>query len=73
MNSGFRPIPSDMPLDRAADMMVRRGEANTFGQAKARIQRLRQRATYGGTHVTSSHGFQGVESPTQLRLPYRDD
>ncbi len=75
MNSGLRPIPRDMPIDRAADLMVRRGEARTWQQAKARL--LRQRSVslprYGcSTLPLNDPAIAAVESP-KLRLPYRDD
>jgi hypothetical protein len=73
MNTGFRPIPRDMPLDRAADLMVRRGEARTWHQAKARLLRQRSGAKYGRTTpALNDPALAVVESP-RLRLPYRDD
>lgn len=37
------PIPVTMPLDRAADLMVRRGECSNFYRAKARIANARRK------------------------------
>lgn len=77
MNSGFLPIPATMPVDRAADLMVRRGEARNFFQARARILRQRQRSghDYGRTAIAPADraAFAAVETPRQVRLPYKDE
>lgn len=74
MNTGLRPIPDSMPLDRAAELMVRRGEAPNFYTARARIARQRQRAKYGRTTVSDADRDMRarVESPRNYRFPYAD-
>lgn len=71
MNSGLRPIPPSMPVDRAADLMVRRGEAPNVHVARYRVHS--SRARYGSTYVARDPAIQAVESPREMRLPYRDD
>lgn len=68
----FRPIPASMPLDRAADLMVRRGECGNFHLARARLKRQRD---FGRTVITSADrsGFSHVEAPRVVRLPYKDE
>lgn len=76
MNSGLRPIPPTMPVDRAAELMVRRGEAKTFFEARARIIKQRRRPNYGRVEITPADrdatrlSFHGERT---VRLPYRDD
>jgi hypothetical protein len=80
MNTGFRPIPDSMPIDAAANMMVRRGEAPTFFAAKARLIRQRMpdpqpqritRVEITSATIADVRKSFGVER--ELRLPYRDD
>lgn len=68
MNSGLRPIPPDMPLDRAADLMVRRGECSNVFLARAR-------SSYGSTTITDADraARAHVESPRPYRFPYADE
>lgn len=77
MNSGFRRIPPSMPVDRAAELMVRRGEARNFHAARAAIlkQRTHSRGDYGRTEITQSDrdARARVESPPHYRLPYADN
>jgi hypothetical protein len=70
--SRFAPIPPEMPLDRAADLMVRRGECDNFHRARARIRA--QRAKYGRTTISEADRNlrARVESPRHYRLPYVD-
>jgi len=74
MNSGFRPIPASTPLHAAADIMLRRGEAKSFGQACAALKHQRRR-DYGRTSVTPADrdARARVESPPHYRLPYADE
>ena len=69
----FAPIPPEMPLDRAADLMVRRGECDNFHRAKARIRA--KRAKYGRTTISDDDRDMRarVESPRNYRLPYADE
>lgn len=73
MNSGFRPIPPEMPINRAADLMVRRGESRTFEQARAQLRK--RRSGYGRTEITAEDRAQRarVESPKNYRFPYKED
>jgi len=43
-NTAFAPISDSMPLDRAADLMVRRGEERNWHRARAILQARRARA-----------------------------
>jgi hypothetical protein len=51
MNTGLRPLPSTMPIAAAAEIMVRRGEARTVFQARARLAKQRRR-DYGRTEIS---------------------
>lgn len=74
MNTGLRPIPVTLPVDRAAELMVRRGEAHNFHQARAIVRARQARARYGSTIVDPSDpALTAVETPRERRLPYRDD
>ncbi len=60
-----RPIPKEMPLDRAADLIVRRGECSNFYQAKARIHIAR---------VKEARKLQAkVAQVAAYRAPYAED
>lgn len=76
MSPRFNPIPPGMPLDRAADLMVRRGECANFYLARARVARSRRR-DHGRTEITPTdrEAFSHVEQPQhrQVRLPYKDE
>jgi hypothetical protein len=74
MNTGFRPIPATTPVDAAADIMLRRGECQSFGQAVARIRWQRRRAKYGATEINQADrdARARVESPRHYRAPYAD-
>jgi len=74
MNSGFRPIPPSMPNERAADLMVRRGECKSYGQAIAVIKHRRRR-DYGRTEITPADkaAFANVEKPLNQQLGYLSD
>ena len=74
----FNPIPDGMPLDRAADLMVRRGECSSFFLARARIARARNRKSFGrtettpATHAETKKSF-NITLPANYRLPYKDE
>jgi len=62
-----------MPIPAAADMMVRRGQSKSYGQACAHLRALRRR-DYGRTVITSADrdARARVESPSNYRAPYAD-
>jgi hypothetical protein len=69
-----------MPIDAAADLMARRGEAPSFFAAKARLLRQRNAAAaprrdYGRAVFTPADrdARARVESPPHYRLPYADN
>jgi hypothetical protein len=76
MNSSFRPIPVDMPLAAAADLMTRRGEAKSYGQACA-VLRHRRRHVLGRIANTPAQRAEVKKSfaiePRKVRLPYADN
>lgn len=78
MNSGFRPISPTMPIDQAADMMVRRGECQNFFAAKAKVLRQRNGACLGRIAVTPEtrqnvrRSF-GIEVAPARPRQYHDD
>lgn len=73
MNSGLRPLPTSMPVDRAAEVMLRRGEAKSFGQACAVLKHQRRR-DYGRVEITpASRAETNTSFAREVRLPYRDD
>lgn len=42
MNSGLRPLSKDIPFKQRASLMVKRGEAKTFGEACAMMRRVKK-------------------------------
>jgi len=62
-----------MPIERAADMMLRRGQARSYGQACAYLRACRRR-DYGRTAITPDDrdARARVESPSHYRAPYAD-
>lgn len=82
MNTGHRQIPSSMPIEAAANIMVQRGEAKSFGQACHQLRAQRKnRREYGRVEITSadrdevakSFGKPRLASPQHYRLPYADN
>ena len=61
-----------MPIERAADIMLRRGQARSYGQACAYLRACRR--DYGRTVITSADrdARARVESPSNYRAPYAD-
>ena len=60
MNTGLRPLSKRIPFTERARLMVKRGEAKTFGEACKMMRRPK---------VNPSNQTQ---SPQAMRLPYKD-
>ena len=62
-----------MPERAAADLMVRRGEVDSFHRALGRLRKARR--DYGRTEIKQSDADARarVESPRHYRLPYKDE
>jgi len=72
----FHPLPSSMPIQERARIMVRRGECADFKAAMAKLSSFRRSSVDKVGLVRPIHPIAPAGAQTQpppCRLPYKDD